>query len=175
MLETENFYFRRPELKDTEEIRNLKNNKKAAMLLGGIHQSYTSEDIERWINFHNNNPEELLLVIEDRLASRLVGHVGLYKIDKIAKKAEYGIFLADDEYRGKGYGSKITRLMVEYAFKNLGMHKVTAEVLNENKPSLAMFKKCGFSIEGCLRDDIFKNNRYYDVFILSVLEREFIK
>jgi RimJ/RimL family protein N-acetyltransferase len=62
--------------------------------------------------------------------------------------------------------------MVDYAFDVLGMHKVTAEVLTENKASEAMFKKCGFSIDGILRDDCFKNNRYYDVFSMSVLKEE---
>jgi diamine N-acetyltransferase len=55
------------------------------------------------------------------------------------------------------------------------MHKVTAEVLSENVPSIAMFKKCGFSVDGRLRDDVFKNNRYYDVLTMSVLADEYLK
>lgn len=169
MLTCDNLYFRRPTMDDVDQIRDLKNNEKAALLLGGIHHKYTSEDIVNWINFHNNNPEEVLLVVEDTTAGKLIGHVGLYKIDKIAKKTEFGILIADDDSRGKGYGTKATSLMVEYAFKSLGMHKVTAEVLSENAPSVAMFKKCGFVIDGCLRDDVYKNNRYYDVYCMSIL------
>lgn len=169
MLTCDNLHFRRPMMDDVEAIRDLKNNKKAALLLGGIHHEYTNEDIENWISFHNNNPDEVLLVIEDLVAGRLIGHVGLYKIDRVAKKAEYGILIADDNSRGKGYGTKATSLMVEYAFIELGLHKVTAEVLNENAPSLAMFKKCGFSVDGCLRDDVYKNGRYYDVYCMSII------
>lgn len=172
MLEIDNLFFRKPEMADVKEIRDLKNNEKAALLLGGIFHPYTTEDIERWINFHNNNPEEVLLVVEDKTTGKLIGHVGLYKIDKIAKKTEYGILLADDESRGKGYGTKATKLMVDYAFNSLGMHKVTAEVLSENAPSVAMFKKCGFSVDGCLRDDVYKNGRYYDVLSMSILVNE---
>ena len=90
----------------------------------------------------------------------------------MAKKTEFGILLADDDSRGKGYGTKLTNTMVEYAFNKLGMHKVTAEVLCENAASIAMFKKCGFSIDGCLRDDVFKNDRYYDVISMSIIESE---
>lgn len=169
MLKCDNLHFRRPTMDDVETIRDLKNNKKAALLLGGIHQEYTNEDIENWISFHNNNPDEVLLVIEDLDAGRLIGHVGLYKIDRVAKKTEYGILIADDISRGRGYGTKATSLMVEYAFNELGMHKVTAEVLCENAPSIAMFKKCGFSVDGCLRDDVYKNGRYYDVYCLSII------
>lgn len=169
MLTCDNLFFRRPTLDDVDQIRDLKNNEKAALLLAGIHHTYTSEDIVNWINFHNNNSEEVLLVVEDKTAGKLIGHIGLYKIDRIAKKAEYGILLADDDSRGKGYGTKATLLMVTYAFNTLGMHKVTAEVLSENAASVAMFKKCGFSIDGCLRDDVFKNNRYYNVLAMSII------
>ena len=159
MLQIDNLCFRRPNIDDAELIRDLKNNEKAALLLGGIHHPYTTEDIERWIEFHNSHPNEVLLVVEDKSAGKLIGHVGLYKIDRVAKKTEYGILLADDDSRGKGYGTKATKLMVDYAFHILGMHKVTAEVLSENTASIAMFKKCGFVVDGCLRDDVFKNNR----------------
>lgn len=172
MLKCDNLFFRRPTMDDVESIRNLKNNEKAALLLGGIYHQYSSEDIVNWINFHNNNPEEVLLVVEDTAVGKLIGHVGLYKIDPIAKKTEYGILIADDDSRGKGYGTKCTSLMVEYAFTKLGMHKVTAEVLSENAPSVAMFKKCGFNIEGCLRDDVYKNDQYYDVLCMAIFNNE---
>ena len=172
MLCVDNLFFRRPYLDDAESICLLKNNAKAAYLLGGIYRPYSYDDIVNWINFHNNNASEVLLVIEDRKTNKLIGHVGLYKIDQVAKKTEYGILIADDESRGKGYGAKATRLMVDYAFKELGMHKVTAEVLSENLPSISMFKKCGFDVDGCLRDDVFKNGRYYDVLCMSILNND---
>jgi diamine N-acetyltransferase len=111
-------------------------------------------------------------VVENTIEGKLIGHVGLYKIDNVAKKTEFGILIADDNSRGKGYGTKSTNLMVDYAFDILGMHKVTAEVLSENIASVTMFKKCGFSIDGCLRDDVYKNNRYYDVLSMSILAEE---
>lgn len=169
MLSVENLFFRRPNLDDVEAVCSLKNNEKASYLLGGVFSPYSLDDIVNWINFHNNNPCEVLLVIEDRAVGRLIGHVGLYKIDKVAKKTELGILIADDESRGKGYGTKATKLMVNYAFKELGLHKVTAEVLSENLPSISMFKKCGFLVDGCLRDDVFKNGQYYDVLCMSIL------
>ena len=172
MLTCDNLYFRRPTQDDAVDICELKNNEKAAKLLGGIYHPYTVEDIEKWIDFHNNNPEEVLLVIEDIVRSKLIGHVGLYKIDHVAKKAEYGLLLADDNSRGKGYGTKTTKTIVEFAFNRLGMHKITCEILSENTASIVMCKKCGFSIDGCLRDDVFKNDRYYDVLCMSILESE---
>lgn len=171
-LKCDNLCFRTPVLEDAEALMVLKNNEKAAFLLGGIHHSYSLDDIINWIYFHNNNSEEVLLIIEDTATNKIIGHVGLYKIDHIAKKTEFGILIADDDSRGKGYGTKSTKLMIDFAFNELGMHKITAEVLCENTPSIAMFIKCGFSVDGRLRDDVFKNNRYYDVLALSILQSE---
>lgn len=167
----DNITFRKPHLNDVDDLLVVKNNVKAAFLLGGTHHLYTKEDILRWIDFHNKKEDEVVLVMVANDANRVIGHVGLYKIDEVAKKTEYGILIADDNSRGKGYGTKATRAMVDYAFNTLGMHKVTAEVLNENIPSISMFTKCGFRIDGCLKDDVFKNGRYYDVLCMSVIRK----
>lgn len=169
ILTCDNLLFRLPTQEDVNQLVELKNNKVASRLLGGNTPTYTRESISKWINAHNANSEEVLLVVVDRDRNVIIGHVGLYDIDNIAGKGEYGILLADDNSRGKGYGTKCTKTMVEYAFDTLKLHKVTAEVIEENKASEAMFKKCGFSIDGVLRDHIFKNNRYYNVFSMSIL------
>lgn len=172
VLKCNNLKFRRPTLNDVDELVNLKNNREAARMLGGNTPTYTCEDLMKWVDSHNNNKEEVLLVVYDETVKKLIGHVGLYKIDNLVKKAEYGILLADDNSRGKGYGTMCTKTMVNYAFDELKLHKVYAEVIVDNKASEAMFKKCGFKVDGVLRDDNFKNDRYYDVLTMSIFENE---
>nr|WP_308534908.1 GNAT family protein [uncultured Prevotella sp.] len=171
-LKYKNLLFRRPTHNDIDELLILKNNKVASKLLGGNTPSYTFEDLAKWVDFHNNNQEEILLVIYDVIADKLIGHVGLYKIDNTTKKAEYGILLADDNSRGKGYGTMCTKTMIDFAFDVLCLHKVYAEIIDENISSVTMFKKCGFKIDGVLRDDNFKNGHYCDVLTMSILENE---
>lgn len=172
LLRYDNLIYRKPTLDDVNDLINLKNNKKASLLLGGNTPFYTKEMIIKWVEFHNNKKDELLLVVYDEISKKLIGHIGLYNIDFIAKKAEYGILLADDDSRGKGYGTNSTKVLVEYAFNKLNLHKIYAEVIAENKASVAMFKKCGFRIDGILRDDIFKNRRFYNVYNMSILNGE---
>lgn len=175
ILKCNNLIFRRPTLDDVNELVVLKNNKQASRLLGGNTPDYTVDSMKDWVEFHNHNNNEVLLVVYDEITEKLIGHVGLYKIDRHARKAEYGILLADDNSRGKGYGTLCTKTMVNYAFDVLMLHKVTAEVLIENKASEAMFKKCGFRTDGILRDDCYKNDRFYDVLSMSILEYERLK
>lgn len=172
-LTDDNLVFRLPKQDDVDCLVKLKNNKVASRLLGGNTPTYTREGISKWVDAHNANQEELLFVVIDSYTNKVIGHVGLYDIDRIAGKTEYGILLADDESRGKGYGTKCTKTMVNYAFNTLKLHKVTAEVLDENIVSKSMFTKCGFSIDGVLREHVFKNGRYYNVLAMSILDREF--
>ena len=77
MLNCDNLFLRRATRDDAVVICELKNNEKAALLLGGVYRPYTVAGIERWIDFHNNNTEEVLLVVEDTERGKLIGHVGL--------------------------------------------------------------------------------------------------
>lgn len=170
MYIVDNLGLRKPEESDVKDLMVLKNDEKSAFLLGGIHRKYSQEDICKWINFHNNQEDELLFVIVDLAKTRVVGHVGIYKIDYRIRRAEIGILLGGKSDHGKGWGTKVTRFMTDYAFKELGLHKVKASILKENLPSYYMFKKCGYIDEGILVDENYKNGRYYDVVMMAAFE-----
>lgn len=167
-----NLLFRKPCLEDTNDLLAVKNDDEAALLLGGVHHQYTVEEIINWINFHNAQEDEVVFVIIDADTNHVIGHAGIYKIDSRIRRAEYGILIGAKNARGKGYGTRITNAMADYGFSVLGLHKIKALVLKENLPSYYMFKKCGFIEEGVLKDENFKNNRYYDVVILSKFNNE---
>ena len=169
-----NLGFRKPELSDVEDLLVVKNDDESALLLGGVHRHYTEADIVNWINFHNDKDDEVVFVIVDMDSGHVVGHVGIYKIDSRVKKAEYGILIGCKNARGKGWGTKATRFMTEYAFKELGLHKIKALVIKDNQPSYHMFKKCGYIDEGILVDENYKNDRYYDVVMMAAFENGWV-
>lgn len=170
VLRVGNLLFRKPCLDDVDDLMIVKNDDESALLLGGVHHHYTKDDITNWINFHNSQDDEVVFVIVDTETGNVIGHAGIYKIDKRIRKAEYGILIGTKNARGKGYGTIITNTISEYGFSVLGLHKIKALVLKENLPSYYMFKKCGYEEEGVLKDENFKNDRYYDVVILSRFE-----
>jgi len=171
VLKVDNLLFRRPCLSDVEDLLAVKNDNEAALLLGGVHHQYTKEDIANWIEFHNTKDDEVVFVVVDTETNRVIGHAGIYKIDKRIRRAEYGILIGTKNARGKGWGTKITNFMSDYGFNQLGLHKIKALVLKENLPSYYMFKKCGYVDEGVLVDENFKNDRYYDVVMMARFEK----
>ena len=70
----------------------------------------------------------------------------------------------------KGTGIKMEYCALEYAFENLGLHKLNCEVLASNKSVVNMHKKAGFVEEGYFRDAYYNGEDFVDVIRLSILE-----
>jgi len=101
--------------------------------------------------------------------SRYIGNVWLWGIHPIHRNAELRIFLGDPEARGLGYGTDACRVLLDFAFRRLNLHKVHVFVLASNPRARRTFEKAGFREEGLLRDEFYVDGSYRDVFRMSAL------
>ena len=161
-------YLRKADLKDIDALYEIKNNKPAAAMLGGFSYGYSKLDIENWIVSHNKNQNEIIFLIENMECNEVIGHVGLYNIDFRIRKAEFAILIAGEKNQGKGYGTICTKFMVDYAFNELNIRKITLSLLSDNIPALSLYKKCGFVQEGLLKNEQFKNGKYHDIVLMAL-------
>lgn len=99
-----------------------------------------------------------------------VGCVYLQKFEKQHRRAESGIFLGETAIRGKGIGTQAVRLLAEYGFYQLGLHKITARVLASNKASARLHEKAGYRQEAYLKDELFLDGKYEDLLIFGAIE-----
>ena len=83
-----------------------------------------------------------------------------------------GIFIGNKDYWGHGYGSDAVRLMLEYGFGQLNLHRVYLYVFAYNKRAIRAYEKCGLKHEGALREAGYKNGRYFDILVMGILENE---
>ena len=102
----------------------------------------------------------------------MIGWCGLYCINWIARSAEYRVFIGEVDCRGKGIGTEIGGILLRYGFGKLNLNKIYLGVNAEHKEALRSYEKAGFVKEGLLRQEIFRNNRYYDVIRMGVLREE---
>lgn len=104
-------------------------------------------------------------------AGELVGRVVLHGIDRHNMSGQLGITLLPAA-RGKGYGPDAIRVLLRYAFRDRGLHRVQLEVLADNAPAIAAYRKVGFVEDGRRREAGWVDGRFVDEVVMSVLAPE---
>ncbi|MDA8746202.1 UDP-4-amino-4,6-dideoxy-N-acetyl-beta-L-altrosamine N-acetyltransferase [Rubripirellula amarantea] len=100
------------------------------------------------------------------------GTVNLTEIDNTHRRCSFGMYVALPLARVQGVGAAAEVLVLELAFDDLKMHKVSCEVFASNPAPVAMHQRMGFKIEGTFRDHVFDDGDWIDVVRMSVLENE---
>ena len=102
-----------------------------------------------------------------------VGVVDWHKVStgRAASNWAIGIGLAT-EFRGRGYGSEAQQLLVRYLFAHTPVNRVEATTEITNVAEQRALEKAGFTREGTLRGASFRQGRYRDYVIYSVLRAE---
>lgn len=173
-LEGDRVYLRSITSEDTERIvkwRNQENVLKYFFYRG----DFTKEIHENWLRTRvdTGEVEQFIVVLKEN--DRPVGSTFLRDIDYNNMKAEYGVFLGEEDARGKGIGKEILELTVKYAFEELGLHRIYARVYETNKPSLFSFLHCGFTKEAVMKDSIWADGSFHDVVLLSRISEDLKK
>jgi len=104
---------------------------------------------------------------------KLIGITLLKNINLINREAEFAILIGDAAERGKHHSSEATRLTLDFAFGSLGLNRVWLKVTADNQVALKLYKSSGFVKEGLLRESVFKNFRFRNELVMSVLAKDY--
>ena len=102
-----------------------------------------------------------------------VGLVDLFDFDPKNNRAGVGIVIQGTENRNHNIGSEALDLLIEYAFSNLNLHQLYANIGTENVASKALFIKFGFELIGVKKDWTFVNGKYKDEAIFQLINTKF--
>jgi len=127
---------------------------------------------ENWILSHYKDQSDLPLAIVIKEQDQHIGNCGLHSIDYVNRNAEFGIMIGKKEQWGKGYATEAARLIIDYGFNQLGMHRIFLRVYSHNKRARRAYEKVGFTLEGTMREAYFRDGLYHDELIMSILESE---
>lgn len=97
-----------------------------------------------------------------------LGSAYLQNFDEESRRAEWGIYLGEEQAYGKGVGTEAGHLILDYAFNTLGLHKVVSRVLARNTASARMSEKVGSIQEAYLRDEYFLDGQYEDLILFGI-------
>ena len=133
------------------------------------------EDETAWYEHQRQDDTTLNFAIVVTADETLIGSIGLMKIDQRNQQAELGIMVGDKSKWGLGYGPEAIGLMLDFAFRQLNLHRVYLLVDASHPKAIRAYLQCGFVEEGRLRDNIFRHGHFEDHLIMSVLRSEYLK
>jgi UDP-4-amino-4,6-dideoxy-N-acetyl-beta-L-altrosamine N-acetyltransferase len=106
-------------------------------------------------------------------AGQIVGGVSLLAISHANRRTDW-LFYIGEHAQGRGYGSALEFKFLDYVFFDNDFEKLNCEVLEFNRPVIALHRKFGFVEEGFRRDHILRDGRRYGAYLLGITRQEWI-
>lgn len=131
-------------------------------------EPFTVEGHRNWVETMIKTGKVVQFIICTK-EDKPIGSVYLRDIDREHRKAEYGIFIGEEDALGKGYGTRAAKLMLAYAFEELKLHKVMLRLLAGNERAKRSYEKAGFVQEAYLKDEVFLDGAFRDVILMAHL------
>jgi RimJ/RimL family protein N-acetyltransferase len=101
-----------------------------------------------------------------------IGVISLMNISEANTSADLSVILGHPGDRDRGHGADAIATILDYAFGELGLHRVGLSVFEFNQPAIAAYDKLGFQAEGRLRQAIKRDGTFHDAILMSILEPE---
>lgn len=138
----------------------------------GIFPSNEVDSLNRYLSSLESK-SELVFLAYDINSDDCFGVCSLQSIDWVVRSAELARTIGVKKYRGYGYGTKMVKILLDYAFDSLNINRVWAGNDIDNIAAIKSLEKCGFKREGVLRETVYRNGKYHDSVISSVLRRDY--
>lgn len=174
-IETGSLWLKPFLIKDVPEMERLINDKEIAANTRTIDYPYPKGAGLLWISQHPkmwSTGEAAIFAIWQKEPNRLVGAAGL-EVSKENHNAELGYWIGR-EFWGQGICTEAVKGVIEFGFKELGLHKIHAHHVTRNPASGRVMEKAGMTMEGMLKGHVRKWGVFEDVAMYGILQSEFL-
>ncbi len=165
--------YRSLEVGDSESfVRWCSNRDAVRFSLSWFQTPKSNQDFKDWLVSINGSGSNISLGICCGETKKLIGYAGISDISSLNKSGEYFIFIGDSEYWGRGIGTEVTKTITDYGFNTLGLHRIFLTVSDLNQYAVKAYENAGYIKEGVLRDAAFRDGKFHNKIVMSVLSTE---
>lgn len=100
---------------------------------------------------------------------KLIGTINLFQVLRGSLQSAFIGYFLDRKHNGKGYTTEAVKLIVEYGFNHLKLHRIEAGVMPHNIPSIRVLEKGGFHKEGIAKKNVKINGNWEDHQVLAII------
>jgi RimJ/RimL family protein N-acetyltransferase len=127
---------------------------------------------EQW--FEKQLESDRIIFGIETLDGKLIGNLGFERIEWKNRWAEIGVVIGEREYWSQGYGTDAITTLLRFVFTEMNLHRVRLSVYDYNQRARRCYEKCGFVLEGRMRQAHYHDGHYHDELIMGVLRDEFL-
>jgi len=170
--------FRSVEEDDLEQIRTLRNDPSTWVFLTSIGQISKLKQREWYQRINQDSSVAYYSLVEEykdfpvSYEGDFLGIIRMDEIDIHNRSIRVGADIIPDK-RGKGWGTKAFQAILRFCFDQLGVHRIWLCVLEDNTIALKLYKSAGFTEEGRYRQAIWRDGKFKNYIIMSILEDEY--
>lgn len=163
VLETERLILREFTLKDIEALYQIRTNPEVLKSIFKEPMKLMQESIDLVNKMRDDfeNSAGINWAMTWKTSGEIVGVVGLWRMIREHYRAEVGYTLRP-EYWNKGVVSEGLNAVMDWAFNQLNLHTIEANLDPNNKASERVLQKAGFIKEGYFKEDFYFRGKFYD-------------
>lgn len=148
LIEGEKINLRDIKLSDFDKVLKWSENKLLKYFASGRLPKDYKECESRYIK--SSNLFNMIMAIEDKKGNFL-GEIELSHIQWKKRIAELFIYIGEQKFWGKGYGTDALQTFIKYIYHEKGFNNIYLRVYQNNKRAIKCYQKCGFKKKGILR------------------------
>lgn len=174
LFESSRVYFRKMTEDDVSIYHKWRNDMEVMRTTNPFMDMYTMTDTKDFVDhviLEPNSSKSYLIV--DKESDKPIGITSLIHIDFKNRSGECIIDIGEKEYRGQGYGTESLKLLLDYAFLEMNLHRVSLQVFSFNEKAVKMYGEIGFKQEGVARQAIFREGKWHDIIQMGILQSEY--
>ncbi len=170
-LKGELIYLRALEPEDLEFVYRIENDE-SIWEVSNTQTPYSRFLIRQYLeNAHQDiyEAKQLRLAICKNNTFEAIGLIDLFDFDPQNKRAGVGILIHQPSERNSGVGTESLRLLIQYAFSQLNLHQLYANISLQNEPSLKLFANFGFQKIGVKKDWNYRDGVFFDEALFQLI------
>ena len=128
--------------------------------------------VQRLIDAQHEQPRRTFQVaITLPETGEVIGNCGIRRNPDTETEADIGYEL-NPEHWGRGYATEVARTLIAFGFRDLGLHRISAQCNADNAASVNVLRKVGMRLEGRIREHEYFQGRWWDSLDWGLLETE---
>jgi RimJ/RimL family protein N-acetyltransferase len=170
-LETDKIWLFQVEEADLPVLRDWRNDPELRKMM----REYTPLNMfsqKKWLESLQDDKRNIMFLIREKERESPIGVCGLVHVDWKNRCAETSLYIGEKNFTENIYYRHVIYLLCDYAFRELGFHRLWSEIYLIDDGWVDMYKSWGFKVDGESRDTYWWDGKWWASAFVSMLDNE---